>query len=135
MHRIPIEEYIIYELHVGTFTDEGTFGAVAGCLEYFKDLGINAIELMPVAQFPGGRNWGYDGTFPFAPQDTYGGPQGLKTLVNSCHGHGIAVIIDVVYNHLGPEGNYLGKFGPTSPTVTIHRGEMRSISTGPLVTR
>ncbi|MDD3845249.1 MAG: malto-oligosyltrehalose trehalohydrolase [Syntrophorhabdaceae bacterium] len=109
---LPIEEYIIYELHVGTFTYEGTFEAVAGCLDHFKELGVNAVELMPVSQFPGSRNWGYDGTFPFAPQNTYGGPSGLKGLVNACHDHGLAVILDVVYNHLGPEGNYLTRFGP-----------------------
>jgi maltooligosyltrehalose trehalohydrolase len=107
-----LEEYIIYELHVGTFTDEGTFEAIVACLDYFKDLGVNAIELMPVSQFPGSRNWGYDGAFPFAPHNTYGGPRGLKTLVNACHEQGFAVVLDVVYNHLGPEGNYLGNFGP-----------------------
>ncbi len=107
-----LEEYVIYELHVGTFTEEGTFEAITACLDYFKDLGVNAIELMPVSQFPGSRNWGYDGTFPFAPHETYGGPRGLKTLVNACHEQGIAVILDVVYNHLGPEGNYLANFGP-----------------------
>ncbi len=109
---IPLGEYIIYELHVGTFTGEGTFEAITDRIEYLKELGVNAIELMPVAQFPGGRNWGYDGTFPFAPHSTYGGPGGLKAFVDACHGHGISVILDVVYNHLGPEGNYLGRFGP-----------------------
>lgn len=109
---IPFNEYIIYELHAGAFTREGTFEAVTDFLGYFRELGINAIELMPVAQFPGGRNWGYDGTFPFAPQNTYGGPSGLKTLVDACHRQNISVILDVVYNHLGPEGNYLGRFGP-----------------------
>lgn len=107
-----LEEYVIYELHTGTFTEEGTFEAIIDCLDYFRDLGVNAIELMPVSQFPGGRNWGYDGTFPFAPHNTYGGPRGLKALVNSCHEQGLAVILDVVYNHLGPEGNYLANFGP-----------------------
>lgn len=109
---IPLEEYVIYELHAGTFTDEGTFWGIAEDIEYLLDLGINAVELMPVAQFPGSRNWGYDGVFPFAPHNTYGGPEGLKALVDACHRHGIAVILDVVYNHLGPEGNYLGRFGP-----------------------
>ena len=109
----PIERFIIYELHVGTFTREGTFQAVIPWLEYLQnDLGITAIELMPVAQFPGARNWGYDGVSPFAVQSSYGGPDGLRTLVNACHKRGIAVILDVVYNHLGPEGNYLGDFGP-----------------------
>ncbi len=109
---VPLTEYVIYELHVGTFTREGTFGAIAHSLDYFKELGINAIEIMPVNQFPGDRNWGYDGTFPFAPQNTYGGPAGLKSLVDACHNNGLAIVLDVVYNHLGPEGNYLNRFGP-----------------------
>ena len=110
---IPLKDYIIYELHVGTFTREGTFEAIIPQLPYLKEaVGITAIELLPVAQCPGGRNWGYDGVYPFAPQSTYGGPDGLKRLVDACHGMGIAVIMDVVYNHLGPEGNYLGEFGP-----------------------
>ena len=109
---LPLEEYVLYELHVGTFTPEGTFGAVIPRLDSLKELGITAIELMPVAQFPGGRNWGYDGVYPFAVQGSYGGPEGLKRLVNACHRRGMAVVLDVVYNHLGPEGNYLGDFGP-----------------------
>ncbi len=110
---IPLSDFIIYELHVGTFTRDGTFEAIIPHLPYLKEtVGITAIELMPVAQFPGGRNWGYDGVYPFAPQSTYGGPEGLKRLVDACHARGIAVIMDVVYNHLGPEGNYLGEFGP-----------------------
>lgn len=109
---MPLEKYIIYELHVGTYTEKGTFEAIIDRLEYLQELGITAIELMPVAQFPGERNWGYDGVFPFAVQNSYGGPQGLKKLVNACHGCGLAVVLDVVYNHLGPEGNYLGQFGP-----------------------
>jgi maltooligosyltrehalose trehalohydrolase len=108
---LPLEEYIIYELHVGTFTQEGTFEAVIPHLEELKALGITAVELMPVAQFPGNRNWGYDGVYPFAVQDSYGGPEGLRRLVNACHQWGLAVILDVVYNHLGPEGNYLAEFG------------------------
>jgi maltooligosyltrehalose trehalohydrolase len=108
---IFLQDYIIYELHLGLFTPEGTFEAVIPFLDELKDLGITAIELMPVAQFPGDRNWGYDGVYPFAVQDSYGGPQGLKSLVNACHRKGLAVILDVVYNHLGPEGNYLGEFG------------------------
>ena len=110
-HGIFLQNYIIYELHLGLFTPEGTFEAVIPFLDELKDLGITAIELMPVAQFPGDRNWGYDGVYPFAVQDSYGGPQGLKRLVNACHRKGLAVILDVVYNHLGPEGNYLGEFG------------------------
>jgi maltooligosyltrehalose trehalohydrolase len=110
---MPLKDFIIYELHVGTFTREGTFEAIIPYLSYLKnEVGFTAIELMPVAQFPGRRNWGYDGVHPFAPQSTYGGPEGLKSLVDACHATGLAVILDVVYNHLGPEGNYLGEFGP-----------------------
>jgi maltooligosyltrehalose trehalohydrolase len=109
---IPLEDYILYELHVGTFSREGTFEAIIPKLKYLKDLGISAIELMPIAQFPGGRNWGYDGVYPYAAQNTYGGVKGLKKLVNACHQAGLAVILDVVYNHLGPEGNYLANFAP-----------------------
>jgi len=109
---VPLQDYIIYELHVGTFTPEGTFDAVTPYLDELKELGITAVDIMPVAQFPGSRNWGYDGVYPFAVQDSYGGPDGLKRLVNACHQKGMAIILDVVYNHLGPEGNYLGDFGP-----------------------
>jgi maltooligosyltrehalose trehalohydrolase len=109
---LPLESYVFYELHVGTFTPEGTFDAVIAHLDGLRDLGVTAVELMPVAQFPGGRNWGYDGVYPFAAQDSYGGPEGLKRLVNACHRKGLAVVIDVVYNHLGPEGNYLGEYAP-----------------------
>ena len=109
---LPLQRYIIYELHVGAFTPEGTFDAVIAHLEELQDLGVTAIELMPVAQFPGRRNWGYDGVDLFAAQDSYGGPEGLKRLVNACHKQGLALVLDVVYNHLGPEGNYLGDFGP-----------------------
>jgi len=107
--RLP--DYIIYELHVGTFTPEGTFAAIMPHLEELKRLGITALELMPVAQFPGSRNWGYDGTYPFAVQNSYGGPEELKRLINACHQQGLAVVLDVVYNHLGPEGNYLWDYG------------------------
>ncbi len=109
---VPLKELITYELHVGTFTSEGTFEAIIPHLAELVDLGITAIELMPVSQFPGTRNWGYDGVHPYAPQNTYGGPDGLKRLVDACHAHGLAVIMDVVYNHLGPEGNYLAQFAP-----------------------
>lgn len=109
---IALSDMIIYEIHIGTFTREGTFTAAVPRLRDLIELGINAVEIMPVAQFPGKRNWGYDGTYPFAVQNSYGGPEGLKQLVNECHKQGIAVILDVVYNHLGPEGNYLGDFGP-----------------------
>lgn len=106
------QELILYELHVGTFTPEGTFDAIIPHLDRLLELGITAIELMPVAQFPGHRNWGYDGVYPFAVQNSYGGPEGLRRLVNTCHKRGLAVVLDVVYNHLGPEGNYLGDFAP-----------------------
>lgn len=109
---ISLEQMIMYELHVGTFTEAGTFEGVISKLEYLKELGINAIEIMPVAQFPGTRNWGYDGVYPFAVQNSYGGHLGLQKLVDACHGAGIAVVLDVVYNHMGPEGNYLNDFGP-----------------------
>jgi maltooligosyltrehalose trehalohydrolase len=109
---LPLGELAIYELHVGTFTKEGTFEAIIPHLAELRDLGITALELMPVAQFPGKRNWGYDGVYPFAVQNSYGGPVALKTLVNACHEQGLAAILDVVYNHLGPEGNYLAAFAP-----------------------
>jgi len=108
---LPLEEYIVYELHVGTFTGEGSFDAIIPYLDELNDLGITAVELMPIGQFPGTRNWGYDGAYPFAVQDSYGGPEGLKRLVNTCHQKGLAVVLDVVYNHLGPEGNYIADFG------------------------
>ncbi|MFT2011446.1 malto-oligosyltrehalose trehalohydrolase [Pontibacter sp. 13R65] len=109
---LPLEKYIIYELHVGTFSEEGTFAGIEKKLPELKELGITAIELMPISQFPGERNWGYDGVYPFAAQNSYGGPEGLKSLVNACHKEGIAVVLDVVYNHMGPEGNYLNDYGP-----------------------
>jgi maltooligosyltrehalose trehalohydrolase len=109
---IQRDDLVIYELHVGTFTPEGTFDAVIPRLSELRELGITAIEVMPVAQFPGGRNWGYDGVHPYAAQNTYGGPVALQRLVDACHAHGLAVLLDVVYNHLGPEGNYLAEFGP-----------------------
>jgi maltooligosyltrehalose trehalohydrolase len=109
---IALEHYVIYELHVGTFSPTGTFVGVIPHLDYLLELGITALEIMPVSQFPGECNWGYDGVNLFAPQNSYGGPEGLKELVNACHLKGLAVILDVVYNHCGPEGNYLGEFGP-----------------------
>jgi maltooligosyltrehalose trehalohydrolase len=109
---VPLAETIIYELHVGTFTQAGTFEAIIPQLNQLKELGINAIEIMPVAQFPGERNWGYDGVYPYAVQNSYGGPEGFKKLINACHQQGISVILDVVFNHLGPEGNYLSQFAP-----------------------
>ena len=109
---LPLSRYVVYELHVGTFTPEGTFDGVVRHLDDLSDLGVTAVELMPVAQFPGSRNWGYDGVYPFAVQNSYGGSEGFKRLVNACHCKGLAVVLDVVYNHLGPEGNYLRDFGP-----------------------
>jgi maltooligosyltrehalose trehalohydrolase len=109
---LPLSRFVVYELHVGTFTGDGTFDAILPHLAELKELGVTAVELMPIAQFPGTRNWGYDGVLPFAVQNSYGGPQGLKRLVNACHKIGLAVILDVVYNHLGPEGNYLSEYGP-----------------------
>jgi maltooligosyltrehalose trehalohydrolase len=109
---IPLAEMIMYEVHIGTFTPEGTFAAAINRIDDLKDLGINTIELMPVAQFPGERNWGYDGVYPFAVQGSYGGPDGLKRLVSECHKKEMSVILDVVYNHIGPEGNYLWDYAP-----------------------
>jgi maltooligosyltrehalose trehalohydrolase len=109
---VPQERLVIYELHTGVFTPEGSFDAVIPRLPELSAFGVTAIELMPVAEFPGERNWGYDGVYPFSVHHAYGGPAGLKRLVNACHEAGLAVILDVVYNHLGPEGNYLSRFGP-----------------------
>lgn len=107
-----LDEYLIYELHTGTFTAEGTFAAMEEKLEHLVALGVNAIEIMPIAQFSDSRNWGYDGVFLYAAQTAYGGPAGLQRLVDACHKKGIAVVLDVVYNHFGPEGNNLNEFGP-----------------------
>lgn len=109
---IPKEEMVIYELHTGTFTPDRTFAGIEKKLDYLLDLGVNTIEIMPITQFPGSRNWGYDGVFPFAAHHDYGGPQGLMQLVDACHQRGMAVLLDVVYNHFGPEGNYTGAYGP-----------------------
>ena len=109
---VPLAELVLYELHVGTFTPEGTFDAIVPRLAQLRELGVTAIELMPVAQFPGARNWGYDGVFPYAVQDSYGGPAGLSRLVDAAHAEGLAVCLDCVFNHLGPEGNVLTRFGP-----------------------
>ena len=102
---------VFYELHVGTFTLEGTFDAVISRLEAIRELGVTAVELMPVAQFPGVQGWGYDGVHPFAPQHSYGGPEALQRLVAACHRAGLAIFLDVVYNHFGPDGNYFPSFG------------------------
>lgn len=112
-YRAPsFRDLVIYELHTGTFTDAGTFEAIIPQLARLRDIGINAIQLLPVAQFSGSRNWGYDGVFPSAVHNSYGGPDGLRKLVDAAHAEGFAVILDVVYNHIGPEGNYLPVFGP-----------------------
>jgi maltooligosyltrehalose trehalohydrolase len=103
---------VLYEAHVGTFSAEGTFDGVIGGLDHLVDLGVTAVELMPVAEFPGTRNWGYDGVDLYAPHHGYGGPDGFKRLVDACHARGLGVVLDVVYNHLGPEGNHLERFGP-----------------------
>jgi maltooligosyltrehalose trehalohydrolase len=107
-----LEQSIFYEVHIGTYTPTGTLDALAEQLPKLADLGVTTIELMPVAQFPGARNWGYDGVYPYAVQNTYGGPRALQRFVNAAHAHGLAMALDVVYNHLGPEGNYLSEFGP-----------------------
>ncbi|MET0650765.1 MAG: malto-oligosyltrehalose trehalohydrolase [Pyrinomonadaceae bacterium] len=109
---LALKDYVVYELHVGTFTTEGTFEAIIPKLAHLKSLGVTAVELMPVAEFPGSRNWGYDGAHLYAPQSTYGGPEGLKKLIDACHREGLAFVLDVVYNHLGPEGNYVGEYMP-----------------------
>ena len=102
----------IYEMHVGTFSPEGTFDGAIEKLDHLAALGVDTVELMPVAEFPGSRGWGYDGVHLYAAQSSYGGPEGLKRFVDAAHGRGLAVLLDVVYNHLGPAGNYLGEFGP-----------------------
>ncbi|MBX6315150.1 MAG: malto-oligosyltrehalose trehalohydrolase, partial [Isosphaeraceae bacterium] len=108
---IDRRDLVFYELHVGTFTPEGTFDAILPRIPVLRELGITAIELMPVGQFPGSRSWGYDGVFPFAPQQSYGGPEGLHRLVEACHRLGMAVFLDVIYNHFGPDGNVFPTFG------------------------
>lgn len=128
--NLPLDEYIFYELHVGTFTPQGTFRALIDRLPDLAELGVTAIEIMPVAQFPGDqptgeqadnvppyRSWGYDGTYPFAVQCSYGTPAELKEFVQACHQHGLAAVLDVVHNHFGPEGNYTGFFGPYQTDV------------------
>ena len=108
----PIESAILYELHVGTFTPEGTFKALLNKLDYLMDLGVTHLEFMPIAEFSGNWGWGYDGASLFAPHHAYGTPEELKRLIDTCHQKGLALILDVVYNHLGPVGNYLSRFGP-----------------------
>src|SRR5581483_8676048 len=108
----PGDEAVIYELHVGTFSAEGTFGGVEPKLDYLAELGVTAVELMPIASFPGDRNWGYDGVLPYTPARCYGRPKELKHLINAAHAKNLMVFLDVVYNHFGPEGNYLGSYAP-----------------------
>jgi maltooligosyltrehalose trehalohydrolase len=107
-----LADYVVYELHVGTFTRAGTLDGAAERLDDLAALGVTAVELMPVAEFPGARNWGYDGVFPYAVESSYGGPDALRRFVDAAHGRGLSVVLDVVYNHLGPEGNVLAAFGP-----------------------
>lgn len=116
----PWEECIFYEAHVGTFTPAGTFDAMRERLDYLVDLGITALELMPLSDFPGARNWGYDGVLPYAPDSRYGRPEDLKKLIESAHAKGLMVFLDVVYNHFGPEGNYLHAYAPTFFTERHH---------------
>lgn len=116
----PWEEAVIYELHVGSFTSNGTFSSIIERLDYLAELGVTALELMPIADFPGRRNWGYDGVLPFAPDSTYGRPEDLKLLVQSAHSRGMMILLDVVYNHFGPEGNYLNSYAPQFFTDRHH---------------
>ena len=116
----PWHETALYELHVGTFTPEGTFAGAIARLPYLSDLGVTAIELMPIADFPGRRGWGYDGVLPFAPEASYGTPEDLKRLVEAAHAHGLMIFLDVVYNHFGPEGNYLRAYAPSFFTDRHH---------------
>jgi maltooligosyltrehalose trehalohydrolase len=111
-HGLNYNEYVLYELHIGTFTEEGTLDSAIAKLPYLKELGVTAIELLPVNAFPGKHNWGYDGVGLYAVQASYGGPAALRRFVDAAHHHGLAVVLDVVYNHLGNEGNYLRQFGP-----------------------
>ena len=128
---LPLKDFIIYELHAGTFTGEGTFDAIIPHLSYLqRTVGITAIELMPVAQFPGHRNWGYDGVFLFAPQSTYGGPEGLKRLVDACHARGLAVILDVVYTTLALRVITSATSVPILRIAIGRRGALRSITMG-----
>ncbi len=109
---VEMHDAVIYEMHIGTFTPGGTFESAIERLDYLRELGISLVEVMPIAEFPGNNGWGYDGVDLFAPHHAYGGPEGFKRFVDACHAHGIGVLLDVVYNHLGPDGNYLPMFGP-----------------------
>ncbi|HVY79551.1 MAG TPA: alpha-amylase family glycosyl hydrolase, partial [Steroidobacteraceae bacterium] len=116
----PWNEAVLYELHVGTFTPAGTFAGAQEKLPHLAALGVTAIELMPIGDFAGARNWGYDGVLPFAPESAYGRPEELQALVDAAHRHGLMVLLDVVYNHFGPEGNYLGRYAPQFFTNRHH---------------
>jgi maltooligosyltrehalose trehalohydrolase len=116
----PWNEAVFYELHVGTFTKEGTFEGVRERLSHIANLGVTAIELMPISDFAGSRNWGYDGALPFAPDSAYGDPQSLKKLIDAAHGHGLMVFLDVVYNHFGPEGNFLERYAKEFFSERVH---------------
>jgi len=131
---IPLEETVFYEIHVGTFSRSGTFRGILERLEALASLGVNALNLMPVAQFPGERNWGYDGVYPFAVQLSYGGPDGLKELVNACHQLQMAVYLDVVYNHLAPKEIIWAGSVLISPRNTRPPGAMPSTTTDPTAT-
>lgn len=126
--RYELKGQVIYELHVGTFSEEGTFNGVVDKLDYLADLGVTTIELMPVQPFAGERNWGYDGVDWFAVQESYGGPKGLKRLVDAAHNKGIGVFLDVVYNHFGPDGNYNGQFGPYTTAGATGWGDVVNLS-------
>jgi maltooligosyltrehalose trehalohydrolase len=110
--RVDLATAVLYELHIGTFSTEGTFDGALAHLDHLVDLGVTAVEVMPIAEFPGARNWGYDGVDLFAPHHAYGGPDGFKRFVDGCHQHGLGVVLDCVYNHLGPEGCYVDRFAP-----------------------
>ena len=114
------EEIVLYELHLGTFSESGDFAGAVRHLDHLCRLGVTAVELMPIAEFPGQRNWGYDGVFPYAPSSRYGRPEELKSLVEACHSRGLAILLDVVYNHFGPEGNYLPAIAPDFFTERYH---------------
>ena len=113
-HGRPWHETVLYEAHVGTFTPEGTFDAMRAKLDHLVSLGVTALELMPVAQFAGRRGWGYDGVLLYAPHEAYGSPDDMKRLIDEAHGRGLSVFLDVVYNHFGPDGSYLGAYAPDS---------------------
>ncbi len=123
---VPLASAVLYEVHIGTFTSAGTFDAAIERLDHLVDLGVTHVEVMPVNEFAGDRGWGYDGVLLYAPHRAYGGPEGMKRFVDACHRRGLAVVLDVVYNHLGPTGNYLPRFGPylTDRYVTLWGGAM-----------